>query len=55
MRIGGFGGAAGLARYLIDREIDCLIDATHPFAAVIARAARLAAERTGVPRLLHMI
>jgi precorrin-6A/cobalt-precorrin-6A reductase len=51
VRIGGFGGAAGLALYLIDREIDCLIDATHPFAAVISRAARVATERTGVPRL----
>jgi precorrin-6A/cobalt-precorrin-6A reductase len=52
VRIGGFGGAAGLAGYLIDHEIDRLIDATHPFAAVISRAARLAAERTAVPRLL---
>ncbi len=52
VRIGGFGGPAGLAGFLIDRDIDCLIDATHPFAAVISRAARLAAERTGVPRLM---
>jgi precorrin-6A/cobalt-precorrin-6A reductase len=52
VRIGGFGGAAGLAGYMIDRDIDCLIDATHPFAAAISRAARLAAERTAVPRLL---
>src|SRR6202030_4106759 len=33
-------------------EVDRLVDATHPFAATISRAARLAAERTGVPRLL---
>ncbi len=52
VRIGGFGGAAGLAGYLIDHQVDCLIDATHPFAAAISRAARLAAERTGVPRSL---
>src|SRR5260370_16973530 len=52
VRIGGFGGAAGLAAYVIDQEIDRLIDATHPFAAEISRAARLAAERTGVPLLL---
>ena len=52
VRIGGFGGADGLAAYLADREIDRLIDATHPFAAEISRAARLAAERTGVARLL---
>jgi precorrin-6A/cobalt-precorrin-6A reductase len=54
VRIGGFGGAAGIASYLIDHEIDRLVDATHPFAATISRAARLAAERAGVPRLSLM-
>jgi precorrin-6A/cobalt-precorrin-6A reductase len=52
VRIGGFGGSAGLAGYLVDGEVDRLIDATHPFASRISRAARLAAEWTGVPRLL---
>ncbi len=52
VRIGGFGGAAGLAAYLVAQQIDRLIDATHPFAAEISRSARLAAERTGVPRLM---
>jgi precorrin-6A/cobalt-precorrin-6A reductase len=52
VRIGGFGGAAGLAGYLADRNIDRLIDATHPFAAEISRAARLACDRGQVPRLL---
>ena len=46
VRRGGFGGAAGLANYLRDERIDVLIDATHPYAAVIsvnaAAAARLA-------------
>ncbi len=51
VRIGGFGGAAGIAAYVIDSEVDRLIDATHPFAAAISRAARLAAERTAVPLL----
>jgi precorrin-6A/cobalt-precorrin-6A reductase len=52
VRIGGFGGVDGLAAYLVDAGIDLLIDATHPFAAQISRHARLAAERTGVPRLI---
>jgi precorrin-6A/cobalt-precorrin-6A reductase len=52
VRIGGFGGAAGLASYVIDQAVDRLIDATHPFAVEISRAARLVAERTGVPLLL---
>jgi len=51
VRIGGFGGAAGLAAYMMAQDVDRLIDATHPFAAEISRAARLAASRTGVPRL----
>jgi precorrin-6A/cobalt-precorrin-6A reductase len=52
VRIGGFGGPAGLGAYLVEHRIDRLIDATHPFAAEISRAARLAAERAGVKRLL---
>ena len=52
VRIGGFGGPEGLAAYLLEQQIDRLIDATHPFAAVISRAARLAADRAGVPRLM---
>jgi precorrin-6A/cobalt-precorrin-6A reductase len=51
VRIGGFGGAAGLAEYLGARRIDRLIDATHPFAAEISRAARLACNQMEVPRL----
>jgi precorrin-6A/cobalt-precorrin-6A reductase len=52
VRIGGFGGPDGLAEYLLEHAVDRLIDATHPFAAGISRTARLAANRTGVPRLV---
>jgi len=52
VRIGGFGGPEGLARYLQGAGIDLLVDATHPFADRIARNARLAAEAAGVPRLV---
>jgi precorrin-6A/cobalt-precorrin-6A reductase len=52
VRIGGFGGAEGLAAYLRQERIDRLIDATHPFATRISAAARLACERAEVPRLL---
>ena len=51
VRSGGFGGPPGLAAYLGQHGIDRLIDATHPFAAGISRAARLACEMAGVPRL----
>ena len=39
LRIGGFGGARGLIDYLRERQIDLLIDATHPFAAQMSRHA----------------
>lgn len=46
---GGFGGVRGLSDYLIDQEIDLLIDATHPFAARMSENAAVAAKRTSVP------
>ena len=52
VRIGGFGGAAGLAEYLLGQRIDRVIDATHPFAAAISTSARLACDRMRVPRLI---
>jgi precorrin-6A/cobalt-precorrin-6A reductase len=48
VRAGGFGGAAGLADYLIGNEIDALVDATHPYASVISANAVEAAGKTGV-------
>jgi len=36
VRIGGFGGDAGLVDYMREQRIDLLIDATHPFAAQIS-------------------
>jgi precorrin-6A/cobalt-precorrin-6A reductase len=51
MRVGGFGGAEGLARYLHDERIAHLINATHPFADQISANAVAAANATGVPLL----
>ena len=51
VRIGGFGGARGLADYLSEERIDALIDATHPYAAVISANAAAAARSAGVPLL----
>lgn len=50
-RVGGFGGAEGLARYLVDEGITHLIDATHPFAARISANAVQAARMAGLPLL----
>jgi precorrin-6A/cobalt-precorrin-6A reductase len=51
-RIGGFGGAAGLAEYLRAEATDLLIDATHPFANRISNNAAEAANTFGLPRLV---
>src|SRR3984957_13166120 len=48
VRVGGFGGAEGLAKYLISERIDALIDATHPYANVISANAVKAVRRSGV-------
>lgn len=51
VRSGGFGGVAGLADYLMAERIDALIDATHPYAAVISGNAAQAARSANVPLL----
>ncbi|MFF4962859.1 cobalt-precorrin-6A reductase [Streptomyces sp. NPDC001222] len=52
VRVGGFGGAQGLAAWLREHRVDALVDATHPFAAgITANAARAAAD-TGVPAVV---
>lgn len=39
VRIGGFGGEDGFARYLAEERIDAVLDATHPFARRITETA----------------
>jgi len=51
VRSGGFGGASGLAEYIRAEGIDLIVDATHPFAAVMPFNAVGAAEQSGVPHL----
>lgn len=52
VRIGGFGGVAGLAEFLRRAAVDAVIDATHPFAARISANADAACAAAGVPRLV---
>ncbi|WP_422769958.1 cobalt-precorrin-6A reductase [Plantactinospora sp. WMMC1484] len=51
VRIGGFGGPAGLTRWLTEHRVDALVDATHPYAARMRVSAVEAAGATGVPYL----
>jgi precorrin-6A/cobalt-precorrin-6A reductase len=49
VRVGGFGGAEGLAAYLARERIDAMIDATHPFAARISANAVAACRAAQTP------
>jgi precorrin-6A/cobalt-precorrin-6A reductase len=51
VRVGGFGGADGLAGWLATHRPDAVVDATHPFAARITASAAAAAARQGTPLL----
>ena len=51
LRVGGFGGVAGLAEYLAREGIALVVDATHPFAAQISNNAIAACTAAGVPLL----
>lgn len=48
VRIGGFGGADGLAAYIRENGVTRLVDATHPFARRISENALKAAAETGI-------
>ena len=52
MRIGGFGGVDGLRRWLLDANVDAVVDATHPFAATITANAAAVCGELGLPHLL---
>ncbi|MER7691464.1 cobalt-precorrin-6A reductase [Streptomyces sp. NPDC097610] len=52
VRVGGFGGADGLARWLREHRADAVVDATHPFAAAITANAARAAAATGIPAVV---
>jgi precorrin-6A/cobalt-precorrin-6A reductase len=51
VRVGGFGGAQGMASWLREHKVDALIDATHPFAGTISFNAARAASLAHVPLL----
>jgi precorrin-6A/cobalt-precorrin-6A reductase len=49
VRVGGYGGAEGLAQFVREEGIDLLLDATHPYAAQISQNAATAARLSGIP------
>lgn len=55
VRIGGFGGAEGLADYLRQHHITHLVDATHPFAMQMSAHAVSAATAVAGVQLLRLV
>lgn len=51
VRVGGFGGAVGLAAWLEEHPVAAVVDATHPFAAGMTANAAQACALAGVPLL----
>jgi precorrin-6A/cobalt-precorrin-6A reductase len=51
VRVGGFGGPEGLARWIAENHIAAVIDATHPFTAHMPQHAVLASRTANVPHL----
>ena len=51
VRVGGFGGAAGLAAWLREHRPTVVVDATHPYADLISASARAACAEAAVPLL----
>ncbi|UFH49076.1 cobalt-precorrin-6A reductase [Pseudomonas sp. KNUC1026] len=49
VRVGGYGGAEGLAAFIRAESISLLVDATHPYAARISANAVNAARISGIP------
>jgi precorrin-6A/cobalt-precorrin-6A reductase len=52
VRVGGFGGIDGLRGWLRDNKVDAVVDATHPFAAIITASAAQATADLGIPFLV---
>ncbi len=52
VRIGGFGGADGMRRWLVDSNVDAVVDATHPFAATITANAADVCGKLQIPHLV---
>ncbi|MFI6925182.1 cobalt-precorrin-6A reductase [Nonomuraea spiralis] len=52
VREGGFGGAQGLADWLVEERVELVVDATHPFAERMTASGVAACAAAGVPLLV---
>ncbi|MCF8466358.1 MAG: cobalt-precorrin-6A reductase [Sneathiella sp.] len=51
--VGGFGGVVGLKKFIRDRHIELVIDASHPFAGRMTQNAFTACKDTGIRYLRY--
>lgn len=51
VRVGGFGGVAGLVGWITEHDVGAVVDATHPFAGTMGSHAAQACSQTDVPLL----
>lgn len=49
VRVGGYGGAEGLAQFVRAEHISLILDATHPYAAQVSANAAQAAQMCNIP------
>jgi precorrin-6A/cobalt-precorrin-6A reductase len=54
VRSGGFGGVDGMVDYVREAGVDLVVDATHPFAAVISHNVAKACSAVGLPHV-HLV
>jgi precorrin-6A/cobalt-precorrin-6A reductase len=52
VRVGGFGGADAMRRWLVETDVDAVVDATHPFAASITERTAQVCRDLGMPHLV---
>jgi precorrin-6A/cobalt-precorrin-6A reductase len=52
VRIGGFGGAEPMRQWLLDRRVDAVVDATHPFAAAMTERTAGVCDELALPHLV---
>ncbi len=51
VRTGGFGGTEGLSAWLESEGVEAVVDATHPYAAIISHHAARACSALDIPRV----
>ena len=53
VRVGGYGGAEGLAQFIRAEGIDLLLDATHPYANMISEQLIALSQELGIPYIRY--